>query len=111
VTTCLYQTYIQSSAWRANSARLAEWEASGNRCGLCNAPNDSDNHLEVHHRTYARLGCELQSDLTALCADCHRGVTSMLRARRYEATTPLRADVVLSDLRDRLLDPTREEAK
>jgi 5-methylcytosine-specific restriction endonuclease McrA len=110
-TTCFYRKYIQSSAWRDSAARLGELEASGNRCRLCDAPSSADDPLQVHHRTYARLGCELQRDLTALCADCHRGVTSMLRERRYETTTPVSADIVLSGLRQCLLDPTREEAE
>ena len=28
-------------------------------------------NLEVHHRTYERLGEELASDLTVLCNRCH----------------------------------------
>lgn len=104
---CVYHRYIRSSAWRASPARLAELAASGSRCRLCNSPDNT----EVHHRTYARLGCELQSDLTTLCADCHRGVTSMLRERRFAATVPINTDVVLIGLRQRLLDPTREETE
>ncbi len=36
------------------------------RCQVCYSPDD----LDVRHRTYARLGHELVSDLTVLCATC-----------------------------------------
>jgi len=65
-----YQSYINGSRWRNNPARLAELEASGFRCRTCHA-SGADVWLEVHHRTYERLGCELVGDLTALCEDCH----------------------------------------
>jgi hypothetical protein len=87
-----YRRYISSPEWRRSPARLAELEASGRRCRLCDAGGESV-RLEVHHRTYARLFCELPSDLTTLCSPCHREVTSILRGRRYEAREPKVADV------------------
>ena len=88
-----YVQYIGSAAWRQSPARLEEIEASGRRCRLCNADSGQD-QLQVHHRTYERLYAELAEDLTTLCARCHLDVTSILRARKYEGRTPLRADVV-----------------
>lgn len=38
------------------------------RCQICNA---NDRQLDVHHRTYERLGREQIEDLTVLCHDCH----------------------------------------
>jgi hypothetical protein len=35
--------------------------------------------LEVHHRTYTRLGFEIPEDITVLCDDCHKAVTNVLR--------------------------------
>ncbi len=78
----LYESYITTLAWRANPARLAELEASGHRCRVCYAGRD-EAPLEVHHRTYQRLGCEDAGDLTTLCSDCHHLVTDFLRRRRY----------------------------
>lgn len=40
--------------------------------------NDADRErqtLEIHHKTYERLGHELDEDLVALCWTCHDGVT------------------------------------
>lgn len=77
-----YVTYISSPAWRASPARLGELRASGFRCRVCNAGRD-ETRLEVHHRTYVRLGREVVGDLTTLCSECHEDVTDFLRRRRY----------------------------
>jgi hypothetical protein len=98
-----YLTYIRSNAWRLNPARLKALSDADGHCRLCHANDD----LEVHHSTYERLGCELESDLIALCRACHREVTSFLRARRYLLVVPKRADVLpLRDGRVLLSDPT-----
>lgn len=60
-----YSEYLQSKHWKdlaEETRRLA-----GYRCQVCN----SDQKLEVHHRTYERKGDEHQSDLVCLCHDCH----------------------------------------
>lgn len=88
-----YVKYISSAAWRHHPARVAELKASGMRCRICNA-SGSEVELQVHHRTYERLGAELPEDLTALCVDCHLGVTSMLRERNYVWRVPKRADII-----------------
>jgi hypothetical protein len=98
-----YVTYIGSAAWRRNPARLKALSDAGGRCRLCPAHAP----LEVHHSTYERLGCEQDGDLIALCGDCHRGVTSFLRERRYATVAPKRANIErLHDARILLNDPT-----
>lgn len=62
-----YETYLRSARWQ-RKARAARKKA-GQRCQLCNRPGFP---LEVHHRTYERLGFELPGDLLALCQRCHR---------------------------------------
>lgn len=104
-----YGEYISSNAWRTNAARLREFEAAGFACRLCPAMAADGTTLESHHRTYERLGCEIDGDLTALCSACHRDVTSFLRARRYATTIPLRADVRAIRVQAPLFDPTRME--
>jgi len=60
-----YHEYLQSKQWkvRSNQAR----KRAGYRCQLCN----SKKSLEVHHRTYERIGFESQDDLIVLCNKCH----------------------------------------
>jgi 5-methylcytosine-specific restriction endonuclease McrA len=96
-----YQAYLQSWAWRSNPVKLREMEASGFQCRLCTHSAADGYLLEVHHRTYERLGSEVDGDLTTLCSECHEGVTSMLRARRYAALPPTRP----SDFVPTVIDP------
>lgn len=91
-----YRRYISSDKWRRSPARLGELQAAGFRCRTCNAAAAATDPLEVHHRTYERLGYELVADLTALCRRCHHGVTDMLRGRRYALLAPRMADTVFS---------------
>jgi hypothetical protein len=62
-----YQTYLLSPGWRRR--RKQALKRAGFRCQLCNSP---DEHLEVHHRTYERVGDEKAKDLIVLCPKCHR---------------------------------------
>ncbi len=61
-----YQEYLQSEAWNhKRKVALMFWD---NRCTLCFSPN----RLQVHHRTYERLGQERITDLIVLCEKCHK---------------------------------------
>ncbi len=62
-----YREYLQSPEWKERAA-LAR-ERAGYRCQVCNAINVQ---LNVHHRTYERLGNEVDGDLTVLCQPCHQ---------------------------------------
>lgn len=61
-----YHDYLKSPRWRKKAA--AARKRAGYRCQLCNR----EGRLQVHHRTYERLGYELPGDLIALCARCHK---------------------------------------
>jgi hypothetical protein len=61
-----YHTYLRSEAWSAK--RQAAIRRAGGRCQLCNRSGP----LEVHHRTYERLGHERDDDLIVLCRSCHQ---------------------------------------
>jgi 5-methylcytosine-specific restriction endonuclease McrA len=61
-----YASYLETDGWHAR--RDAARRRAGDRCQLCNTAHGA---LEVHHRTYERVGAEQPMDLTALCADCH----------------------------------------
>lgn len=60
-----YDEYLHSDAWAAR--RDDALRRADHRCQICN----SDAEVHVHHRTYERIGAELSSDLTVLCAACH----------------------------------------
>ena len=72
-----YLAYIRSEAWRTRRQRALR--LAGYRCQVCN----EGGRLEVHHRTYDRLGHEADGDLTVLCWWCHTWGTFAIRLRRW----------------------------
>jgi hypothetical protein len=60
-----YATYIQSAEWRIVADRALA--RAGHKCQVCS----SIRQLNVHHNTYERVGCELDTDLCVLCRPCH----------------------------------------
>jgi hypothetical protein len=60
-----YADYLKSDQWKAVRSR-AKFEADM-CCQICG----SEYSLDVHHRTYERLGDELPEDLIVLCNNCH----------------------------------------
>lgn len=58
--------YLKTREWKVKRNRALI--QAGTRCQVC----ASTHPLEVHHRTYERLGIELLSDLVVLCRSCHR---------------------------------------
>lgn len=62
-----YLAYLNSSSWRFTRNRALQ--RTHYRCERC----DSKRDLQVHHRTYERLGAECDEDLEVLCANCHEG--------------------------------------
>lgn len=61
-----YREYLKAEHWK--ETRQAAIERAGSRCALCTYQGDQ---VDVHHRTYERLGEELPEDLAVLCHDCH----------------------------------------
>lgn len=64
--------YNQSVRWRRR--RDAYRASTPDICGLCGLDaslQDFVVRFQVHHRTYDRLGYELDEDLILLCAPCH----------------------------------------
>lgn len=60
-----YADYLQTPHWK--QIRAMALHQANYRCQLCNGKEK----LQVHHRTYERLGCEWLEDLTVLCRGCH----------------------------------------
>ncbi len=63
-----YQKYLRSRQW-AGTRALAIHRANA----MCEVCSDRD-YLEVHHKTYERLGNETHDDLIVLCGSCHAKV-------------------------------------
>lgn len=60
-----YEEYLNSGDWKQLRERALTHY--GRSCVLCG----SYYALEVHHRTYVRVGAEELTDLIVLCDDCH----------------------------------------
>ena len=60
-----YTEYLKTGHWQQKREQAIEFW--GERCMVC----DSQEALNVHHRTYRNLGNEHILDLVVLCADCH----------------------------------------
>jgi hypothetical protein len=61
----LYALYLKSHHWAGVRRRLIHPDST---CTDCSGKKI----LQIHHKTYSRLGSELDSDLRVLCAGCHR---------------------------------------
>ena len=67
---------LKAMDYKSEYLKTPEWEEKGeimrrrfgNRCQTCNS---NEKKLEVHHRTYERVGEELPADPTLLCEECH----------------------------------------
>ncbi len=69
-----YRKYISSEHWqRRRKEFLSKTENFRCRCGIDRdmAVVAYDQDFHVHHRSYANLGAEPDSDLQALCRRCH----------------------------------------
>lgn len=62
--TSLFGTYYDSAEWHRTRQRILARDEYA--CQSCN-----ERATDVHHLTYARLGCENDLDLIALCRQCH----------------------------------------
>jgi len=65
-----YAKYLLSRHWKVT--RRAALIEHGRRCNKCRSHGTRFNPLQVHHKTYARLGEEdIKRDLVVLCRSCH----------------------------------------
>jgi 5-methylcytosine-specific restriction endonuclease McrA len=60
-----YDGYVRGNKWR--NMRRDMFRLRGERCERCGYQHE----LQLHHKTYERLGRELISDLEVLCKGCH----------------------------------------
>lgn len=63
-----YQDYLDSDKWKLTREKLLKlW---GHACAICNCTKEKS-VLDVHHRTYERLGNEQPTDCIIVCRSCH----------------------------------------
>lgn len=69
-----YNAYIVSAAWKVKQ-KACSARACGKCevCRLCMA-------VQAHHLTYERIGDEAETDLQAVCVECHKKTHGKLLA-------------------------------
>ena len=73
-----YKEYLGSQHWLEVKKRY--WASKKRKtCCVCGA---SEN-LQVHHRTYKRVGKERLIDLAILCGPCHQAVHAHLKMKKH----------------------------
>lgn len=65
-----YFQYLRSEHWKIIKRRFYKRLNFKNQCEACK----SRRKLNVHHKTYERIGMERLSDLCLLCRSCHKRV-------------------------------------
>ena len=65
----LYRRRINSPEW--DLLRLRLLFERGGRCERCGRRGEKSSPLQVHHKTYDRLGQEVDEDLELVCHVCH----------------------------------------
>src|SRR6266581_4708000 len=58
--------YMKTAKWKKK--RKAKLDQAGRRCEQCGSVTGG---MDVHHKTYDRLGNERLEDLVVLCVRCH----------------------------------------
>jgi len=93
-----YERYLKTDKWaKVREQALARFDW---RCATCH----SEEHLQVHHRTYERVGCEYLTDLTVLCRYCHRALHDLWN--QNDRSELIEVEKVMSD-HERIVDVLR----
>lgn len=67
-----YNIVIRSKYWKSlRQKRLKQCNYSCEHCGWKNQGYDKSRTLDLHHKTYKRLGSEHEEDIEVLCSLCH----------------------------------------
>lgn len=69
-----YFKYIKSAAWQQMRKKYYAYAKKLHGRLMCAACHISNQPLDLHHRTYKRLGQEYLMDLVLLCRPCHEAV-------------------------------------
>ena len=83
-----YDEYLKSEHWQVVRARYAEHHPRSQSCTVCR----SKSRLNLHHRTYERVGQERYGDLCYLCETCHHEAHRRLKQKQWRWLTLFNID-------------------
>lgn len=75
-----YKRYLRCRHWQ--KLRQQVLNRAGGRCENCGYQPWKPGTLQVHHRSYERVGCESLDDLIALCPKCHMKIHGIHKYRK-----------------------------
>lgn len=103
-----YQRRLAAPEWQALRRRLLR--QAGYRCQRCHR---GECVLQLHHKTYDRLGQELDEDFEVLCVPCHAEAdkerANATAGRQYAARLDGWATKVYGEDWEDRVDPNRVE--
>lgn len=79
-----YSQYLKSELWQRKRQDWYRSRWNKHRCYCCGR---KDVPLQLHHKTYKRLGYERLNDLLSLCDECHGGAHELLNEGRADIFT------------------------
>lgn len=91
-----YKAYLGSKRWAGKRKRRLRRD--NKTCQTCGETMG----LEVHHRTYERVGRERLSDLVTLCSWCHDAISGSIRRRGIDQHWPKGASAQVNRILARL---------
>ena len=77
-----YEGYLRSEHWQDVRRRYWNSKLHDGCCYVCG----SDKNLNLHHKSYKRLGNEKLNDLIYLCKPCHTRAHLMLQMSKSQNT-------------------------
>lgn len=69
-----YKQYLKSEHWKQTKEKA--YIILGRKCNRCG----SKNYLNIHHKHYQNIGCELIEDLEVVCKSCHEKIHDINRS-------------------------------
>ena len=75
-----YKRYLRCKHWQ--NLRQQVLNRAGGRCENCGYQPWRPGQLQVHHRSYERIGHEDLNDLIVLCPRCHMRLHGIHRQRK-----------------------------
>lgn len=75
-----YKNYLQTEHWKNKRIKIAKQR--GMKCEKCGKKIYEHEIYHIHHKTYKRIGNELDDDLMLLCPECHSDIHKKLKEEK-----------------------------
>lgn len=76
----IYKRYLRCKHWQ--QVRQQALTRAEGHCEKCGYEPWKPGTLQVHHKTYANVGCESMEDVIVLCPRCHMEIHGIERKNR-----------------------------